>query len=993
MTGRIAVRWVCLGLAAVVVAGCSRQAYRERTDKDVEALISQKNVVPQWKVQNWHVYPDPRARFADPSNPDFPPYPPDDYAAKVLSPNPQRPGRGGAGRHEGDGWLKQLTEWDAQNRAEDDAQQPAAQPPTDTGTGVKPASAEEPNPAKVEAPADDPAAAAYKAALTSTQKPYRIRLDQAVELALYNSREFQDRREDLYLAALPVSLERFSFSAQAFAAEQVILEAAGRETATPGTKWRINSDVGVTRQFATGASLLVQLANRIVIDLSNGRPTVSTSTLGLTLVQPFLRGGGFAVTLEALTLAERTLLYAIRSYARFRSIFYVAVSGQGDYTNNPYGLQGLSPNLGRGIGANLTANPVGYLPTVLRSAVLANERKNVATFEQYQRLFQNLEEGGAVTKLQVGRIEQQLLQGRATVLLRSQEYIDNIDNFKLQLGIPATVPLELDESPLKPIRDQLRRIEEVYDQFRQLEAEGGRFDPKEDPATLRDRWRKLLTDSPLVRGTELAKDFPKAADDLRGKGNEELERVYKSLAETRRKLLDDRAAKLDKGGAADAETRQLEAIETALDRVVFEQALRRYESKPWAGLADPARREGEQASVFRAVLNTAVLVAVPARTQRLADIRDRWPKVPAILVDDQDLIRSPLDVAYEKVAAAALTNRLDLMNARAQVVDAWRQVTVRANALQGVLDVEYDLSTNSPAGTTQALSLGGSRTLHQIRLRLEPPFVRRAERNQYRAALISYQRQRRNLMAFEDNIVTDVRTDLRALRQLEQTFLVQQRAVELAYLQVDNARGTLSAPPDPRADASAGAAAQTEQLLQVQAALVRAQNDLYTVWVRYLNARMTLHLDLELVPLDARGIWSDDASPAAQPAPPSAAPGQPVEPGTRSGDRWRAADAGVPGPGRVDGGPVRAPGDAAGGAAVRRDGPDRVAERVPDRLPERLPEPDPLPTDRSRLDPAPVLSLPDPDAQPRRLDPVRADPFPPIELPPQPVGAGADAPR
>ena len=68
---------VAAGVLAAV-AGCSRQAFRERADRDVEAVISQKNVVPQWQVQNWHVYPDPRSRFADVSNPDFPPYPPDE---------------------------------------------------------------------------------------------------------------------------------------------------------------------------------------------------------------------------------------------------------------------------------------------------------------------------------------------------------------------------------------------------------------------------------------------------------------------------------------------------------------------------------------------------------------------------------------------------------------------------------------------------------------------------------------------------------------------------------------------------------------------------------------------------------------------------------------------------------------------------------------------------------------------------------------------------
>src|SRR5205085_12355891 len=139
----------------------------------------------------------------------------------------------------------------------------------------------------------------------------------------------------------------------------------------------------------------------------------SFSNLTLTFMQPLLRGGGYAVTLESLTQAERTLLYAIRSFARFRKVFYVTIvgtsSGGGGYTNNPYGLQGLSTNLGRGIGANLTSQPVGYLPTTLQGAILSNGRKNVTTLEQYLKLFQNLREGGIVTELQVNQVEQQLI--------------------------------------------------------------------------------------------------------------------------------------------------------------------------------------------------------------------------------------------------------------------------------------------------------------------------------------------------------------------------------------------------------------------------------------------------------------------------------------------------------------------------------------------------------------------------------------------------------
>ncbi len=914
---------------ALALAGCSRQAFRERADKDVEAVISQKNVVPQWQVQNWHVYPDARARFADPSCPDFPAYPPDDYAAKLLSPNPQKPGKGGVGRHEGDGWLKQIIEWDSANRSEDAASDPAS--------GLAPP--------PVTAPADA-SVAAYENALKSQERTYRLRLEQAVELALYNSREFQDRREDLYLAALPVTLERFGFTAQAFAAEQVIRGEGGANSSAPGGGWNINTTAGVGRRFSTGATLLVQLANQVVIDLSSGTPTLSTSTLGLTLVQPLLRGGGFAVTLENLTQAERNLLYGIRSYSRFRSRFYTAIVGQGDYTNNPYGLQGLSANLGRGVGANLTANQIGYLPTILRSAILANEVNNVRSFESYLLKFQNLQEGGAFTKLQVGRVEQQLLLGRATVLTRNREYVDNIDNFKLQLGIPATVPLELDESPLKPIRDQLKRYEKVFDDFNEAEKKAEQFDPAEAPAELRTRWTRLLTASPLAQGTPLAEEFPKAAEALRTPSDEQLKKKLENLAKERRKLFEQRDDKLKANQPAQAEKDRIEEVENEIDRAQFEVALRRYEAKPWAGTLDKTKREAEQALIFRAVFNRGMNIAVQGRNQRLAKVAEQWPKTPAMPVDDQDVLAIPLDVAYEKVASAALNNRLDLMNARAQVVDAWRQVTVRANALQGVFDVEYDLSTQSPPGVSQPFRFGGSRTLNQIRLRLEPPFVRRNERNNYRAALIAYQRQRRNLMAFEDNIVTNVRTDLRSLRQLEQSYQVQRRTVELAYSQLDNARSTLNAPPDPNVgDSSAGAAAQTEQFLQVQSALVRAQNDLYTIWVQYLNARMNFYLDLELLILDARGIWTDDATairPAAIGTAPTPAPTAP--------DAFRAA-----------GRPLGIPVDP-------RDG-NRV---------ERLPEP------------LPALSVPEPEPAPARFPAgvPRADPFPPLELPPVPGGGG-----
>ena len=60
------------------------------------------------------------------------------------------------------------------------------------------------------------------------------------------------------------------------------------------------------------------------------------------------------------------------------------------------------------------------------------------------------------------------------------------------------------------------------------------------------------------------------------------------------------------------------------------------------------------------------------------------------------------------------------------------------------------------------LDLGKALEAEAAAINAELPLVRRSERNLYRATLIGYQRQRRTLQAFEDNIANDVRADVRS---------------------------------------------------------------------------------------------------------------------------------------------------------------------------------------------------------------------------------------
>src|SRR5262249_2461009 len=255
---------------------------------------------------------------------------------------------------------------------------------------------------------------------------------------------------------------------------------------------------GFTKLFPTGATLLAQFANAFVIDITNGTPRASITTLTLNLTQPLLQGGGKAVNLEPLTQSERTLLYQIRNYARFRKQFYVNVAA-GQAT----GSSGLvDPALAAALAATTATRNVGYLPTVRQVATLEVDRENVSNFEKLLRLFEAFMEGGIVSQIQVDQIKQSLLNGRLQVLNDEQTLRGSLDSFKIQLGMPPTIGLELDDSPIRPITEQLARFQAVIDQYRATsDMIEEKYKSPDDALKLRERLKASATDSALVKGT------------------------------------------------------------------------------------------------------------------------------------------------------------------------------------------------------------------------------------------------------------------------------------------------------------------------------------------------------------------------------------------------------------------------------------------------------------------------------------------------------------
>lgn len=930
-------------------------------------MIAEKNVDPRWKLEQFYVYPDPRARFADWTNPDRPPMPPDDPAAAKLAPRPQKPGKAGIEYIAGHGYIDLLQQWDEENRrelAEEEAKAkaentPGSAPTLEAGkdtspaqTPLGPASAIPDIQRELTAPVtvDRPLPLPTDVATKPEEKPYLLKLEQVVELACINSRELQTQREQLYLTALPVTLERFAFSAQFFALEQIFRNYFGSsEPNGPQNNWLFNSSIGFGKLFSTGALLVAQMSNQTIVNLGSlfGTPvprSLSQTTISLDFIQPLLRGGGRAVTLEPMTQAERNLLYAMRDFVRFRQQFFVVIAaGQPQFIPGvSAGVAAISPGtvtapgtfvpggvgtpsiLGGtfpivavvpGLGGRLSPinpgqpTPQGVLGTIQDRATLTNQYKNVKSLQNYLERFRVYLEGGIVNPVQVGQVEQSLLTSINQGVLNGQvNYRVDYDQLKLQLGLPLTVPLLLDDAPLRPMFRQVARYEDLSNDYVADVDEVTKMGRLEDdPAQLRTRLRKLLDASRLLEGTKYQPLLRRRWIDWEKLSAKELQRRLDDLLAARRKLLDVRSAYEAKNQPIPLDLiRSLEETNLEVDLGSFERLLRRYSAQDWKKLANPQLQQIEQTTELVNIRRGFIALLEGAYGERQQQIRESWPPVPPLCVNGVDLLSADDDVALNAIAEAALINRLDLMNARAQLVDAWRKIAVTANTLLGTANVEYHMDATTPAQLAQPFDFSTSRSRHQLIFNLQPPLVRRLERNNYRSTLIGYQQQRRALMASQDNILFAVRFELRQMRAIGNNYhRIQKRAIELAYSQVGQALEAFNQPAQPSGPGpiqgfvgppttpggGGDPAALTQQLLSSQNALVAAQNTLYTTWINYLSTRMALYRDLGLMPLDARGVWNDDvANCDCQPA----ACGQPSPSGPERQSREPAEQ--LPGP-------------------------------------------------------------------------------------------------
>ncbi|MEZ6086609.1 MAG: TolC family protein [Pirellulaceae bacterium] len=665
-------------------------------------------------------------------------------------------------------------------------------------------------------------------------------LREAVRVARLNSRDYQQNVETLYRSALDVSFERFRFDHQFIAGNRTFADYRGRNV---GQRSQLSVDnLATTRKLgATGTEVIVGFANSLVWDFWGTDSDLLTSTIDFSVIQPLLRFGGRARVLEQLTQSERNLLANVRQMEQFRRGFYIEIttgrnSGSGPSLGDNVGQAGLGLIAGVPSGRSGAADAGGYLGLLQDQQQIRNQATNITALrDSLAQLEAAFEANRISSRLQVDQARQALLNAQSSLLAAQAAYETRLDSFKIDLGLPPELPLKvrdelldrftLIDPKLTAIQDDLADILLTIRRDREEPSRAGLDAARERlielNAAIDPQIEAAIADLAALdeRLPERRKQLRQVKLQIEQMSADVDSRVYDE------RVLDDRMLFLKK---------RLPSIVKDLKQLRIDYG--KLQEKPPEGLElpDEWKALNDQASRLSDLLLELSLVHAEARLQGITLL--------------------PLEIEPFEAIAYARVNRLDWMNARANLVDVWRKIEFFADALQSDLDIVV----NGQLGTDpdNVVRFTPDRSRVRFGVQFDTPTARLAERNRYREALLNYQQARRGYMLFEDRITQSLRNTLRIASLSQINLEVRRTAVQVAIAQVDIARLKLNPPlrPDQRSATSPTAA---RDLVSALSDLLDAQNDFLNVWVNYEVLRVLLDFEMGTMQLDAEGIWID----------------------------------------------------------------------------------------------------------------------------------------
>lgn len=260
----------------------------------------------------------------------------------------------------------------------------------------------------------------------SYREAFAINLNEALQVAARNNRDYQSQKESVFRSALTLDLERDKFRgvfSQPTEGE-IVSDGLGSEAIAYSG---VSAVGGFGQRFKSGT----QLTGQIAVDLAQLLTQQGGSSLGLltdvSVEIPLLRGAGRWVVAEPLTQAERDTLYSIYSFERFKRTFAVNVASR-------------------------------YLGVLRQLDQVDNAEENYRRTVTSSRRAQALANEGRLPEIQVDQALQDELRARSGWISAQQDYASGLDSLKNLLGLPTDSEITLDRQTLERLASSVREV-------------------------------------------------------------------------------------------------------------------------------------------------------------------------------------------------------------------------------------------------------------------------------------------------------------------------------------------------------------------------------------------------------------------------------------------------------------------------------------------------------------------------------------------------------
>jgi outer membrane protein TolC len=243
-------------------------------------------------------------------------------------------------------------------------------------------------------------------------EPKVLTLQKALEVALNNSRDFQGRKEDVYLAALDLTLQRHRWTPTFSGMLSGTVQRDGEDQLYLG-----DGQFGVSQMIATGAQASLSISTNFLRYMTGDANQSISSILSAQIVQPLWRGAGQRIAQENLRQSERDVVYAVRTFAQYNRTFVVEIA------SSYYGL-------------------------LLARAVVTNEWQSYQRISRERAKSEMLAQAGRLPEYGLDQSRQEEFSTKDRWVRAVQQYRQRLDQFKIDLALAADAPVDVDESEL-----------------------------------------------------------------------------------------------------------------------------------------------------------------------------------------------------------------------------------------------------------------------------------------------------------------------------------------------------------------------------------------------------------------------------------------------------------------------------------------------------------------------------------------------------------------